>query len=60
MGGATDSYGDTVTEPAALIRARLVVGLCERFSCLPSALLEEDAELFQMLTLVRLGEGEHE
>lgn len=29
-----------------------VVGLCERFRCLPSQLYAEDAQLFQMVRMV--------
>jgi hypothetical protein len=32
--------------------------MCQRFSCLPSQLLDEDAELLQMLKLDELGGGE--
>lgn len=28
-----------------------MVGLCERFSCLPSQLYEEDAELLRMIDI---------
>lgn len=33
----------------------MVLGLCERFGCLPSALFEESAELAQMLNIEALG-----
>jgi hypothetical protein len=36
------------------VHARLVLGLCERFGCLPSQLLEEDGELARWLTLEAL------
>jgi hypothetical protein len=29
----------------------MILGLCERFGCLPSQLLMEDADLFRMLAL---------
>lgn len=43
-------------EPGALVRARLVIGLCDRFRCLPEpgALLDQDAELIQMLNIIEL------
>lgn len=47
-------------EPGDLARARLVVGLCERFHCLPEAggLLDQDAEFLRMLKIMELaGEG---
>ena len=37
-----------------LIEAELIVNLCERFGCLPSALLEEDPALLRMVRLVDL------
>lgn len=33
----------------------MVLGLCERFGCLPSALLQEDADLLRLLQLEALG-----
>jgi pyruvate/2-oxoglutarate dehydrogenase complex dihydrolipoamide dehydrogenase (E3) component len=33
----------------------MVLGLCERFGCLPSALLAEDAELLRMVRVEALG-----
>lgn len=32
--------------------------MCQRFHCLPSQLLDEDAELLRMLKLDELGGGE--
>ena len=32
-----------------------MVGLCERFHCLPSQLYQEDAEFLRMLEIVRMG-----
>lgn len=50
-------------EPGDLTRARLVVGLCERFHCLPDegGLLDQDTEFLRMLKIVELGgeEGDH-
>ena len=33
----------------------LILGLCERFHCLPSQLLDEDATLLQMLAISARG-----
>lgn len=33
----------------------MVLGLCERFGCLPSALYAEDASLIRMLELEEMG-----
>jgi hypothetical protein len=35
-----------------------VLGLCERFGCLPSQLYEEDAELLRLLAMEELGGGD--
>lgn len=37
--------------------AQLVLGLCDRFRCLPSQLYAEDAELLRLLRIVQLAEG---
>jgi hypothetical protein len=36
----------------------MIVGLCERFGPLPSAVLAEDAELLRLLRIVALGTRE--
>ena len=33
----------------------MILGLCERFGCLPSQLLAEDAELLRLVDIERLG-----
>lgn len=38
----------------------MVVGLCERFSKLPSELDEESTELLRMLEIIRLGTRKEE
>lgn len=35
-----------------------MLGLCERFGCLPSALYEEDAELIKLLSIESMGRRE--
>lgn len=37
------------------MRAELIIGICERFHCLPSQLRDEDAEFLQLLKLSGLG-----
>jgi hypothetical protein len=44
-----------VTEPPELVHASFILSLCQRFGCLPSQLLDEDAELLQLLWIERLG-----
>lgn len=36
----------------------MILTLCQRFHCLPSALLAEDAGLLQLLAIERAGRGE--
>lgn len=67
MDGTGDDWGEgnsepeslpavrTVTEPYELRRARLILTLCERFGCLPSQLMDEDAELLYLLNVVEMG-----
>lgn len=33
----------------------MILGLCERFGCLPSALLAEDASLLRLLKIEQMG-----
>lgn len=47
-----------VREPAELTNARWVVGLCEKFGCLPSQLYKEDVELIQLLNIIEMGTPE--
>ena len=56
--GGIDSHGSLITEPAELTRARLILGLCDRFRCLPGQVLAEDAGLLRMLDVHRLGTPE--
>ena len=37
------------------MRAELILGLCDRFHCLPSQLLAEDVELLKLLTIAGYG-----
>ena len=36
----------------------MILGLCERFGCLPSALLAEDASILRLLRIKALGTPE--
>jgi len=53
--GGFDTDGREVTEPGELTEARFILRLCERFGCLPSELLAEDAALMRLLTIEQLG-----
>ena len=50
-----------MTKPAKLVEAELIDGICQRYGCLPSALMEEDADmLLGTLALVGIGKVETE
>lgn len=38
----------------------MVIGLCERFHCLPSMLLRESSELIYLAALAELGKSQEE
>lgn len=42
------------------MEARLVLGLCERFHCLPSEVLAEGTDMLRLLTIEKLAEKERE
>lgn len=42
-------------KPDQLEEAETIIGLCERFHCLPDQLYAQDASFLQMLRLVELG-----
>ncbi len=46
-----------MTEPEELAYARWLLGSCERFGCLPSQLLDEDAGLLRLQQIEALGRG---
>ncbi len=57
--GGVDSDGNPAAlKPRELIHAELILGLCERFGCLPSQLLAEDAELLRLMEIVHRGRRE--
>lgn len=47
-----------VTKPAELTRAEVILGLCERFGCLPDRLYEQDGELMRLLLIEQLGRSD--
>src|SRR5690349_19057812 len=47
--------GSLIRKPVELVEAEMIMGLCERFGCLPSQLLAEDAELLRYLELESMG-----
>lgn len=58
MGGGTDRDGNPVEKPLQLVSAELVDGICQRYGCLPSQLMEEDVSLIRILEIVSLGNKE--
>lgn len=53
VGEAVGATGEHIGTPSELSQSRLIYSLCERFSCLPSQLLNEDADLvLHMMTLL--------
>lgn len=47
-----------VNKPWELEKAEMIDTLCQRYGCLPSALLKEDAGLLRMVRIVALGRAE--
>ena len=47
-------------KPWELEAAQLIDGLCQRYGCLPSQLLQEDVTLLRMLAVVTEGQPEQE
>jgi len=47
-----------VIKPWELESAEMIDGLCQRYSCLPSALLSEDVTILRMLATVVEGQPE--
>jgi len=43
-------------KPWELERAEIIDGLCQRYSCLPSQLMEEEAAILSMLAIVQAGQ----
>ena len=56
--GAFTPDGDIARKPGELAYWEVVIGLCERFHCLPSQLMKEDAALLRGLKIVDLGRRE--
>ena len=49
-----------MTKPVELDMAEVVDGICQRYSCLPSALMHEDVTVLRMLAIVGEGKVEDE
>jgi hypothetical protein len=53
VGGGTDASGNTIGMPVYLQQAILVDGIARRYGVLPSAVLEEDSRVMQIMALVQ-------
>ena len=58
MRGGTYQDGRPISKPVELEMAEIVDGICQRYSCLPSAVMAEDVGILRMLAIV--GEGKLE
>ena len=47
-----------IVKPWELEEAELIDGFCQRYSCLPSQLMAEDATILRMIGLVQEGQPE--
>ena len=56
--GGTYQDGRPITKPTELELAEIIDGICQRYSCLPSQLLDEDVGILRILAIV--GEGKVE
>ena len=55
VGGAIDRDGRVVRKPWALEEAELIDGICQRYGCLPSQLMDEPATVLRTLAIVQEG-----
>ena len=58
MKGGVYRDGTAVKKPVELELAEIVDGICQRYSCLPSQVMAEDAGILRMLDIV--GQGKEE
>jgi len=58
--GGVDINGNTIEKPVELYQAEIIDGICQRYSCLPSAVYKEDVSLMRLLHIVGLNQPETE
>ena len=58
--GGTYQDGTPVAKPLDLELAEIVDGICQRYGCLPSAVMGEDGGILKMLSIVGEGKVEDE
>lgn len=56
--GGTYQDGRPISKPVELEMAEIVDGICQRYSCLPSAVMAEDVSILRMLAIVADGKVE--
>ena len=56
--GGTYQDGRPISKPTELELAEIVDGICQRYSCLPSAVMAEDVSILRMLAIVADGKVE--
>lgn len=60
VAGGVDRNGNVLQPPWELQKARIIDGLCQRYSCLPSQLFKEDLDIiFKTHTILQLA-GDHD
>jgi hypothetical protein len=60
VAGGIDRNGNVLAPPWELQKARLIDGLCQRYSCLPSQLLKEDMDTIFLTQTVLHAAGDME
>ena len=60
MRGGTYQDGRPISKPTELEMAEIVDGICQRYGCLPSAVMAEDVGILRMLSIVGEGKVEDE
>lgn len=52
VGGGTDRDDNEVTMPPELLQALTIDGIARRYGVLPSAVMDEDASILQLIEMV--------
>ncbi len=60
FGGAITRTGELITKPVELEEAELIIGLCDRFHCLPKegGILDQDVDIIRLLKIYAMGNQE--
>lgn len=60
VAGGIDRDGNVIHPPWLLQKARMIDGLCQKYGCLPSQLLEEDTDTILMMQSILHLAGDNE